>query len=53
MSNKSINMSQIAVIQQLKEQGHSIRSISRKTGLHRKTVAHYLDGEGTPDVKVG
>lgn len=36
-------MTQVALIQQLKEQGESIRSISRKTGLHRKTVAHYLN----------
>jgi transposase len=43
MSNKAISMTQVALIHHLKEQGESIRSISRKTGLHRKTVAHYLD----------
>jgi transposase len=43
MSNKKISMTQVALIQQLKEQGHSIRSISRKTGLHRKTVTHYFN----------
>jgi len=42
MSNKPISMTQVSLIQQLKAQGHSIRSISRKTGLHRKTVSHYL-----------
>jgi transposase len=42
MSNKPISMTEVTLIQQLKEQGHSIRSISRKTGLHRKTVSHYL-----------
>ena len=35
-------MTQVSLIEQLKEQGNSIRSISRKTGLHRKTVARYL-----------
>ena len=42
MPNKAISMTQVAFIKQLHEQGHSIRSISRKTGLHRKTVSHYL-----------
>jgi transposase len=42
MSNKPISMTQVALIQQLKEQGDSVRSISRKTGLHRKTVSNYL-----------
>jgi transposase len=42
MSNKPISMTQVSLIQQLNSQGHSIRSISRKTGLHRKTVSHYL-----------
>ena len=42
MSNKTISMTQVSLIEQLKEQGDSIRSISRKTGLHRKTVARYL-----------
>jgi len=45
MPNTSISMNQVTIIHQLKEQGHSIRSISRKTGLHRKTVAHYLSGD--------
>jgi len=42
MSNKPISMTQVTLIEQLKEQGHSIRSISRKTGLHRNTVSRYL-----------
>jgi transposase len=42
MPNKTISMTQVSLIQQLKSQGHSIRSISRKTGLHRKTVRHYF-----------
>ena len=45
MPNKPISMTEVALIQQLKEQGHSIRSISRKTGLHRKTVAQYVNNE--------
>jgi transposase len=45
MSNKLISMTKVAFIHQLKEQGHSIRSISRKTGVHRKTVMQYLSGE--------
>ena len=45
MSNKPISMTQVSLIQQLKGQGHSIRSISRKTGLHRKTISHYLVDE--------
>ena len=50
MSNKPISMTQVSLIQQLKAQGHSIRSISRKTGLHRKTVSHYLgDDVSTSD----
>jgi len=57
MSNKTISMTQVSLIQQLKEQGHSVRSISRKTGLHRKTVNRYFsnhaatpqaDGESAP-----
>jgi transposase len=47
MSNKLISMEKISLIKQLKEQGHSIRSISRKTGAHRKTVAQYINGEGS------
>jgi transposase len=50
MSNKSISMTQVALIQQLKERGHSIRSISRTTGLHRKTVSEYLSKSGLSDV---
>ena len=51
MSNKSISMTQVSLIQQLKEQGESIRSISRKTGLHRKTVSRYFcDDVVTPQV---
>jgi transposase len=42
MPNKAISMTQVAFIKQLHEQGHSIRSISRKTGLHRNTVSHHL-----------
>jgi transposase len=45
MSNKPISMTQVSLIQQLKEQGDSIRSISRKTGLHRKTVSRYFCDE--------
>jgi transposase len=44
MPNKAIGMTQVALIKQLQEQGHSIRSISRKTGLHRKTVGNHLCG---------
>ena len=42
MSNKPISMTQVSLIEQLKGQGFSIRSISRKTGLHRNTVARYV-----------
>jgi len=42
MPNKAISMTQVTLIKQLQEQGQSIRSISRKTGLHRNTVNHYL-----------
>jgi transposase len=45
MSNKLISMEKVTLIKQLHSQGHSIRSISRKTGVHRKTVAQYLSGE--------
>lgn len=50
MSNKLISMEKISFIKQLKEQGHSVRSISRKTGVHRKTVGQYLNGEGVQHV---
>jgi len=49
MPNKAISMSKVTTIHQLKEQGHSIRSISRKTGIHRKTVAQYLSGDNTKE----
>ena len=49
MSNKPISMTEVTLIQQLREQGHSIRSISRKTGMHRKTVTQYLSGRPLPD----
>jgi len=49
MSNKLISMEKVALIKQLQAQGHSIRSISRKTGVHRKTVAQYLSGEQSHD----
>ena len=42
MSNKPISMIQISRILQLIEQGNSLREISRITGLHRKTIKHYL-----------
>jgi transposase len=35
-------MTQVSLIKELKEQGHSIRSISHKTGLHRRTVTNYV-----------
>ena len=35
-------MTQVTLIEQLKEQGHSIRSISRTTGIHRKTISRYV-----------
>lgn len=47
-------MEKISLIKQLKAKGHSIRSISRKTGVHRKTVGQYLNGESlenTPAAK--
>jgi len=49
MPNKPISMTQVKLIQQLREQGHSIRSISRTTGLHRKTVAQYISEGRLPD----
>ena len=49
MSNRLINMEKVTLIKQLKAQGHSIRSISRKTGVHRKTIAEYLSGERSQD----
>ena len=49
MSNKLISMEKVTFIKQLQAQGHSIRSISRKTGAHRKTVAQYLSGESSHD----
>jgi transposase len=48
MPNNPISMTEVTLIQQLKELGHSIRSISRKTGLHRKTVAQYVNNEHLP-----
>ena len=45
-------MTEVTLIQQLKEQGHSIRSISRKTGLHRKTVAQYLSDKPLPEASI-
>jgi transposase len=47
--NKLISMEKISLIKQLNEQGHSIRSISRKTGVHRKTVTEYLSRDHTGD----
>ena len=44
MSNKLISMEKVTLIKQLQAQGHSIRSISRTTGVHRKTVTEYLTG---------
>ena len=52
MPNKPISMTQVALIQQLKEQGHSIRSISRKTGLHRQTIAQYVNNEHLPEANI-
>jgi len=52
MSNKLISMEKVSLIHQLKEQGHSIRLISRKTGVHRKTVAQYLSGERLQEVSI-
>jgi transposase len=52
MSNKLISMEKVKLIHQLKEKGHSIRDISRKTGVHRKTVAQYLSGEQSQDKTV-
>jgi transposase len=49
MSNKLIEMEKVNFIKQLKEKGHSIRSISRKTGVHRKTITQYLSGERMDD----
>ena len=43
--NKLISMEKVTLIKQLHAQGHSIRAISRKTGVHRKTVALYLSGD--------
>ena len=37
----------------LRRQGHSIRSIARKLGLHRKTVKKYLDQEALPEYPKG
>jgi len=48
--NKLISMEKISLIKQLNEQGHSLRSISRKTGVHRKTVTQYLSGDHEPEV---
>jgi transposase len=45
-------MTEVTLIQQLKEQGHSIRSISRKTGLHRKTVAQYVNNARLPEATI-
>jgi len=49
MSNKLISMEKETLIKQLHAQGHSIRSISRKAGVHRKTVALYVSGERSRD----
>ena len=49
MSNKLISMEKVTLIKQLHAKGHSIRSISRKTGVHRKTVARYLSGAHSQD----
>ena len=38
-------MEKVTLIKQLHAQGHSIRAISRKTGVHRKTVGQYLSGD--------
>jgi len=37
-------MEKVTLIKQLQAQGHSIRAISRTTGVHRKTVTEYLSG---------
>jgi len=44
MSNKLISMEKVTLIKQLQAKGHSVRAISRKTGIHRKTVTEYLSG---------
>ena len=45
MSNQLISMEKVTLIKQLRAKDHSIRSISRVTGVHRKTITQYLSGE--------
>ena len=42
MANKTISMTQLKRIIQLKSEGYSKLSISQKLGLHRKTLDDYL-----------
>ena len=42
MANKTISMTQLKRIIQLKSEGHSKLSISQKLGIHRKTLNDYL-----------
>lgn len=49
MANKTISMTQLKRIIQLKAEGHSKLSISKKLGIHRNTLTDYLsklDGSG-------
>ena len=41
----------IMMLQQMRKEGKSIRSISRETGLSRNTVRRYLRAQGIPEKK--